>query len=609
MRQIIITLSLLVSLSLASAAFVGLPEEVASKLPAIKANPLASSILLWANESYELTDDGKQIYEWHSFRYLPDDMARDAWGDPHVAYIEGRENLEILASRAYTPDGRQVESTPWNAYNPITPEALQFAPDLTQFRQMVVTHLGLENGCIVEFQYRITRSNPVLPWFEGRVELREEAPTIYRTLNVKVPKDINLTCKSLNGAPEAVANGSSLTWTVQNVPGYHPDDLAGHRELLPQVVFSSAKDWPAIQSEFLRRVTDAQDAPLTLPKSLEEAIWKAPDPRSKLDSIRTWISERFASYHFAHSEFAVSMRNTANVLNTGYGNQLELATLVSQILNTNGIQNTVVLKSKGNVPVPALVDFEQALLSVDLKDQIVLCDPMQPSGELLKNYLADYTLTYLDGKPKYAEEDRFSSDLFMMTIVLNELNADTLTGTGTLEALGSVSLRNVIEGLIDWEGFACTQATVRELTVDKTAVSFEFTAPALEDLDDYRVLPLSLIDFGMSAPTAPMKLPERQFSQLLFGPTGLKLEIRGMIPDEWELVHMPEAVSLASEFGKANVIMDVKKGQKRFEFTRSMLITTDRIAPSDWPTYRKWVFASYPQDSNEILFKAPKKEE
>ncbi|RQV94797.1 DUF3857 domain-containing protein, partial [bacterium] len=154
MKRTMTILAILLLVSQSFAAFTGLPAAVEKALPEINKYPIASSVLLWADETYELTADGKQVYEWHSFRYIPDEAGRDNWGDPHVAFVKDKETLEILTSRAYTADGRTIDSTPENAFNEITPEELQHAPELTLFRQMVITHLGLENGCIVELHYR-----------------------------------------------------------------------------------------------------------------------------------------------------------------------------------------------------------------------------------------------------------------------------------------------------------------------------------------------------------------------------------------------------------------------------------------------------------------------
>jgi hypothetical protein len=176
----------------AFADFASLPDGVEANVAAIKKYPKAASILLWVKDSYVQQSGGAQVYEHHEFRYLPDEAARDNWGDPHIAYIDGVQKMDVLAARAYTADGRTIDATPDNAYNPVTPDELDHAPDFSSFRQLVVSLLGLENGCIAELNYRITTEHPVCPWLWGRVYFREEVPTVARELAVEVPAGIRL---------------------------------------------------------------------------------------------------------------------------------------------------------------------------------------------------------------------------------------------------------------------------------------------------------------------------------------------------------------------------------------------------------------------------------
>lgn len=612
MRSILLlTAATLISIGTALAAFQGLPDKVVSTLPAIDKTP-GYSVLLWVDESYELAADGRQIYEIRSFRYLPDEASRDHWGDPHVAFIEGKQRLDVITSRAYTPDGRIVDSTPENAFNPITPFALEEAPELTHFRQMVITHLGLENGCIVELHYRLTNSEPLLPWLEGRVELRDASPTAWRRLSVTVPEGTQLHFAGRGGAPEPEVPGNSHVWTVSGLAGYSPDDLAGQHDLLPHVVFSTAKDWKAVQSEMMKRIRAAQTGEFEIPESLNEKLMDALDMESRLETVKSWVHERYNRLQFPHSEFPVTLRPAADVLNSGYGNHLETAVMVSALLEKIGIDAFIVLQFEGESPLASLTGLENALLQVRLEDRDVPCDAILPQEDLPRLDLADCTLLSLGGAGDFAEVYVPAHKGYLhLAVAFTELDGEEVHGHGTLSASGRIAPQEAvkaagasgyIEGFIGLEGFTCKSATMRELFVDRVILDFEFTASALEEVDDYRLLPLSLMDFSMISHDCPLKLPEREFSQQLLLPADLSLTVDAVIPDDWELTQQPEGNVQQTDWMTAETVSEVKDG--RFHFQRGVTLKTQWIEPSMWPQFRSAMLAALPQPANTAVFKA-----
>lgn len=613
MKRTMTILAILLLVSQSFAAFTGLPAAVEKALPEINKYPIASSVLLWADETYELTADGKQVYEWHSFRYIPDEAGRDNWGDPHVAFVKDKETLEILTSRAYTADGRTIDSTPENAFNEITPEELQHAPELTLFRQMVITHLGLENGCIVELHYRKTNNEPLLPWLEGRVELREESPTVSRALHVKIPAGVSLKHAQHAGVPEPEVSGSAYTWSVKNMAGYLPDDLAGQHGLLPSVEFSTADSWQAVKAEIAKRVADASQGNLELPESLKEDLRKATSRLGNAPAIKEWIADRFERYEFHHGDFNAFLRPLRDVFQSGYGNHLELAALVSQLFKQEGLDNGLVLQFAGEPRVPALASLENVIIDPFFKDQAVMFDAIELCADFTRRELIGSSLLSLTGdakEPKYNGASDHES--FEVSMFFDKLDADTISGHGTFMAFGRIAPQELtrregpvetIESIIDLDGFSCESATCRMLAMDQVMIAFEFTMKAPEKVDDYRVLPLSAVNFNRLAPASPLKLTERGFDQEIL-PAKLTLTMKGTMPVGWKVFSSPAGSSKKSSWQDSYLMKDVAfhEADGIWEFTRMLDCRASKIPADEWPNYRAWVLESIAQPSNAVVF-------
>jgi hypothetical protein len=620
----LILLTLLLSATAAYALdFDGLPADVRPTLTALAKYPKAASILLWCKESYMLQSDGSQNYEWHSFRYIPDEAARDNWGDPHVAYVEGRQKLEILATRTYTRDGRKIDCTPQNAFNPMVPEGLDKAPDYTDFRQMVITLLGLENGCISELHYRLTTAKPLVPWLEGRVYFREEDPTISRDLEVSVPSGTTLTYKADRDAPEPTKNGNTYSWHVGEQAGYLKEDLGAHRVLLPNVAFTTAANWEEVQN-YVRKPYEGVQEDLAVPASLQTGVNAALRDESKLDSIKEWVRLRFNLLAFEHPEFLLRLRPLSRVLQSGYGNDWELAALVTKLAQQAGLNAELQLRMAPEPPVPSLHEWASPviLFTANKGADYFECDPLKPRTEFNMVQLKDSWLLPLAAKKSGKGNERssfFGGDKagcrLAVDFMLTELDRDTVRGYGTLKAAGPLGIyetvhvsgaKDYLSGLLHIKGMEVTSASVVDLSQHYTTatVNLDFTFTAAHLLDTagtYRVLPLFFLDYTSFITDAPLGLPKREFAQELPFLGELSLTVNATLPKDWKIERKPASGNQMWDWSEGSVKCDVK--DNRLHFTRSLKLVREWLAPQGWNGFRTWLIESGTRPANAIVFK------
>jgi hypothetical protein len=619
MKALLRVLALLIGTSFALAQFDGLPDYVKAHLGALQKYPRASSILLWVGEDFTLNADGSQVYEWHSFRWLPDEAARDSWGDPHVAYVDGRQVLDILAARTYTRDGRTIDSTPQNAFNSIVPEGgLDKAPDYASFRHMVITLLGLENGCISELHYRLTTAKPLWPWMEGRVYFRESYPVIARELVVTVPSGSTLNYRLERGAPDPVMAAGTYTWKMDDQPGYLAEDLQGHRMLLPNVAFSSAEDWPQVTDELRSRLEAAMSGDVTVPASLHEELLRATSDESRLDTIKMWVHKRFNRLEFEHPDFAFTLRPVAEILQSGYGNSLELAALVSKLAGSAGVNAHVAGWFLPDAPVPFLCTFHGALLNVKLDGLRFYCDPLTPREEFTQAQLLGSRVLDLDQTAAQPEEFhcRARSPYVGLTLALDDPASDTLRGHGTFSAFGEWGIYEMIrsEGpakylsdLVHLPGLEIGEAMVKTLepahTTADVVVEFAFHAAALDTVDNYRILPLAVLDFRAYVASAPLGLTEREFSQWIPLPGEITLHLEAPLPAGWRVQRSPAASSARWDWSQGVIRCEVKANRLIFE--RRLKLAREWIAPSGWRGFRAWMLDAETRPVNAVVLETP----
>lgn len=609
---------------LAFAEFDGLPDYVKSNLGTIQKYPRASCVLLWCREAYTQNADGSRAYEWHSFRYLPDEPARDAWGDPHVAYVDGRQTLEILAARTYTRDGRQVNSTPENAFNPIVPEdGFDHAPDYSDFRQMVITMLGLENGSISELHYRITDSAPLLPWMEGRVYFREEWPVIARELVVSVPDGVELNYKAENGVSAVAQSGATYTWNVGEQAGYLKEDLAGHRVQLPNVAFTTAADWNAVAGEIHARIEQAMQNPPEIPASLSELLRGAHGGENKLDAIQSWVSDRFNVLELDYPDFHSYLRSARGILHSGYGNSLEMAVLVSALAARAGVNAWPLPYFPFEPLVPGLHDAAGWLTMISSEDGAFECDPLQSRAEFSRTdraggVLFDWKQTPPALLPWTRLYPSYNAARYSLTLTFDKANKDTLSGYGRLLARDGFApyeklragAEDYLSGVVRIENLEFMEVNVEELSPNMTAVDFRFIAPGgAEHVSGHCVVPGGLFDFGAFVPGAPLSLTKREFPQEIPVEGDVALRIEFVMPEGRDVHSAPSNSSAIWGASRATVTTTLADeatadgNQRRLIVEKSLHLQGEWLAVEHWSSFREWLLLNHPETAAPFVFK------
>jgi len=624
MRKLSILLSLLLFAPLAFAEFDGLPDNVKSNLGAIQKYPRASCVLLWCSETYTQNADGSRAYEWHSFRYIPDEPARDAWGDPHVAYVDGRQTLEIIAARTYTRDGRQINSTPHNAFNPIVPEdGFDHAPDYSDFRQMVITMLGLENGSISELHYRITDSAPILPWMEGRVYFREEWPVIARELVVTVPDGAKLNYRAENGVGAVTQSGSTYAWKVGEQAGYLREDLAGHRVLLPNVAFTTAADWNAVANEVLARIERAMQNPPEIPPSLSELLHSAQGGENQFAAIQSWVDDRFNVLKLDYPDFHSFLRSAREILHSGYGNSLEMAVVVSALATQAGVNAWPLPCFPFEPSVPGLHDLSGWLTMISTEEGAFECDPLQPRAAFSRTDRAGSVFFDWRQTPPALRQwtQRYPSvkaARYSLTLTFDKANKDTLSGYGRLVARDGFApyeklragAEDYLSGVVRIENLEFTEVKIEELSPNLTAVDFRFVAPGgAEHVSGHCVVPGGLFDFSAFVPGAPLNLTKRAFPQEIPVEGDVSLRIEFVMPEGRDVHSAPSSSSAIWGASRATVTTTLADeatadgNRRRLIVEQSLHLQGEWLAPEHWPSFREWLLSNHPKAAAPFVFK------
>jgi hypothetical protein len=457
--------------------------------------PGSDAVVLYDSLVVTLGSDNRVTKRRHRAVMLFTDNAINRYGDPRILFSAATQNLTILAARVRMRDGT-IADTRKNGINQTTPFALDLAPDYADWQETVVTHMGIEKGCIAELHYAIADKSPS-PYLSGVEVFDADDRTQERVLMVKLPPGMTLKFAHLSQGAPAPDTGTSGTWvwTVRDIPGRTPfDGGVWEGDYFPAVCYGTAADWKELLSQAGTSLAAAATPVPAAEGSILDAVKDCATDEEKALAVHRLAIGAVTSVRAPFTLLAAPVRDAARIYDTGYASPLDRAVLLAAMLRVLTYQPEFVLVSAGTAPVgdvPAAELFPSIAVSVPLGSEgELLLDPMAPLEQDPSFSRAGKTLAHLGSSPRLEQLPVRNE-----TESRSELHIDLLPGPdGCLEGTGTAILKGAFspyylvregdDGLADFlkkrvsgffDGADLVSWNPRSLDRDGAEIDFAFT--------------------------------------------------------------------------------------------------------------------------------------
>ncbi|MBU0517591.1 DUF3857 domain-containing protein [bacterium] len=593
-------------------------DQILSRRDAAAELPPTDSAILYHGTTYTLSEDGRVTKEEHIFRYHRNLNAWDEYGDPHIAFDGSRQKLEVQISRTHVPDGRKVDSTPHNAYNPIVPFGLDLAPEFTDMRQMVVTHLGIEHDVVTELKYTISDTKPFYPWTWDEILFGDQEPISERVVTVKAPRSAGLQFKSENGAPDAVkrvdGNTDIVTWTLTDLPSYDFAEAGSHKNrYLPRATFSTCPSW----DEFLGEVGSRFKKAVNESGKMDKAITRfaeIDDDLARLDSTITFIKDRIALKNFGYISMLFNWRDVAQVCKTGYGSPADIAAFYTAGLMAVGFEPVVYLLGSKAMPLPGITGDEDYSIYVEMEPLGCRINPS--NGKV--NYLPPEGVSYLTILPTKAPQQMpvttYAENGFKVGMNLTFCEMGGAEGWIIVKSTGAMSMYDVAakkgaESVIEHftsdlhASPAINDAVLtlldRQKVEARAALTFE---PITETLDGLvqLVIPWEVMSFhGFLPDHLELYQKDRDIPVYLGHPGWIEINVTINIPEGWTVAKAPATASNSVDGISWNRVVEVTDAS--ITFSEKVVIEKDSFEAAGWSALSSLLFQASSEKMRTLL--------
>jgi len=294
----------------------------------------SSAEILNETVTYTIAEDGavqKQVVQRVK---VNDFTAFGHFGEWFYAFNPELEEVRIIRSVTIQPDGTEVP-TPENGILDQSPYATADAPDFSYMREKMVSHTGLEPGCVIEFEYVIADLRPFRTViFEP---LGDYFPVVEKTVvfQGKVPARV-----TSHGPLEKTGKNS---WGVKNLPAVILDEE-----------FATVTDMPFVYAELrspLKVVSDllADEAYRTgLPDMAQRLRLDGfHTPAEAVAAVSEMVNHRLVTVNLPAEKTGYTIRKMDEIYGSGYATPLEKAFLASTVLTHFGVDHQTLALAAG----------------------------------------------------------------------------------------------------------------------------------------------------------------------------------------------------------------------------------------------------------------------
>jgi len=606
-------------------------RTIITEAPAAAEYPDADAIVLFQRITYRIDAEGRLSRRVHQLHKLFTEWACRNLSDLRPGWDASRQDLIVHTCRTFMRDGKVVD-TPPNGFNEVTPDAVVRCPDFLTYREMVISHVGVELDCILELDYEIRDLSPAALPASGLEFLQGELPIRTKQVVVTVPRDIFLTWQALNGDltdPMLIQADSEQTvlWVVRDQPALPSEGNQTHQgDYLPHVMFSTIAD-PSALSVHLRKLTEAAaNSGNALQDWLQNSATESDTDASlttldQVQRIATLLGDRIRTVRTVDRGWGRPPRAATQVFATSYGTAWEKAILGLTLLREHGLSPELAFFSRWDTLTDAVatpLNFENIRLVVPVdgenywlspsSDQIVpsRCELVGKTGFFLDDSPKKYR-TYL--VPPFGSQCRLVVNLQPSPEGGFQAQCDLdLKGQfwfpDRQKSVEDIATELATSLLQDGE---VTSTETRLQTPVRLQLRMTATGPALAGTTDDLVnlaLPATgktLADL-MPAGFRPSQL-QRQTPLFLAEELSENLDLTLVLPAEWQVAYAPDPVEETGEH--ASFRLATKSDGQVVNLTRELKVTGGIVAPAAYPGLQQVMARAAAPARQQLILQAP----
>ncbi|MCF8369466.1 MAG: DUF3857 domain-containing protein [Bacteroidales bacterium] len=577
-------------------------------------------------KEYTLKDDGS--IEFHYYKKLKLNTHYSfnrLYGETFIIYNPKFQDLKINLSQTTQESGKVVKA-PENSFNEVLPSEARDAAFYNGLREMVVTHVGLEVGAVIELDYTITSKAGFLPGLMEDEIITESSPIVNKEIIVNIPLESELNYKVLNirTGPNITESKKyktySFTFTgiAENTHESHQPSNNLH---LPRLYFSTLSF-----AEALNFITKQDAFFYKTDKGIKAAIENLKkDKTNKFGTIRNdvefileiqkMVSEDFNLYGIQPAYTGYHIRNALDVWKSNGGTACEKSLLMVSLLREVGIHSkaVVVIPSKlYDEKIGCLPLIENILVRISpLESEMMYLSAIKTSDQNEIFDLNNKTLVVFDPGKNAVENisEKFENKLIASGSLVLDNEFKT---TGSLEVLmteklnpyykirkDSSAVNAYLEGISKKE---IIRSEIINSAQFRTLAKLEIkTDEALKNQANYYFYEIPGLKGGSESWHMPYLNSERITSFEVPNTINEQYSFSITLPEGVQFINPVDLTEVKADFGEMLISTSIK--ENIITVKRMLKIQRTVISPEEYPKFKEMMDLWNEKNFRQLILK------
>lgn len=556
------------------------------------------------NKTYQLHNDGSVTETYHNKIKLHTYRATQRmFGEDFIIYNPEFQKLKITKSITTMVDGKVVE-TPPNGYNEVLPRDAVGDASLTGLREMVVTHTGLERGCVVDFEYTIQSKPGYLPGLMGEEVFAKNEPVTSYQLTVIIPEKMELQFDVKNGdipVTKKTDNDHKIySWKMENIlPVLTEPNRISFEDNQPKLVFSTFKTWDELYDIFAESGNQKDNLSVEIQMKVKELTSKFSDDYKKIETLQNFVANYTGLAEINPKYLGYKIKDIQTTYNENSGTILDKAVLLSSMLNHIDLKSYPAFVSKSKVfcdSIASMEQFNDVVINVRCNGENLLLSPIgsienSPDGSGKFLFRMDKKLKKIQSLKTYNVKANYQT----MTMNLTLCKDLKLSGNGTFNFGGIFNQYNnlrdndkagmVISGSIG--KLSAENETITKLEANSSSINADLTSEVLEVKNGYIYLTLPEFSHGFKNAHIVTALPERKTTLDLQNCQSEEVDIQIKLPENVKAISYKVKEYAKSEVGYVRVKFYTKANMLYIK--KSLVLKANKVDPEEYAEFHKMI--------------------
>jgi len=572
----------------------------ACSTPLTEEQKMADAVYLKQVKEYTLNVDGSYSYHYyHKLLYNTYQSINRYYGETFVVFNPEFQTLKVSKSITEMADGKVVKS-PDNAFNEVLPFAAADAPAYNHLREMVITHVGLERGAVVELEYEIQTKPGFVQFLSDKISLNESSPVKDLEIIVKVPKGTSLNSNLINQTKDlkytktTTGDFDVYSWKAKNIVAISHEPLQAEGLADYSILTFSTIDFKAMH-DYLKGVLSNTLTPDDASKKLiacEAKGWE------KVEKIQKQVAGNINTYGVTPQFTGLRFRSPEEVWKSNGGTEGEKAILLTEMLKLAGFNAQIALAGYAHnlnkeVGCPSALDrvFVKVELDGDTRYLAATDDHSKIPGQRFTVALSDDISSINFEKPIKPEfKSEFKSELSISS-------EGIINGTAQI----NLSCYDDSKGLLN--GIPSSMFTSNKTSDKKDSLVYaiDFKNVNVVKEDGYLVFNLPNIAQGI----ASVWIGELPFSRIT------RIDLPGTYNEDYSFtIKLPKGIKVISplnetivENGLGKCLITGTVQDNSYTITRKFSINDASVSADNYNNFRQIITLWSDKNLNKVVFK------